>query len=287
MQDNALKKAKEINDQYVELKNKIEAISIKNHKMEEDNERIKQTQVRIIKDLALENVRIEEKKQQRENLINASGNSKSIINQDLITSSCKDSIDYFIGKSMYSETFCVFFNIQSDSIIINKKLTDPLMTFEGIKKEVAQQFNKPFEEIYFADESGNIMLNNMIVKNTLFPLENLSMKGYVPLIRLIDPNIEKEDNLENIIEEAKNKQEEESDKHLPLSEIIKDWFAHHLYHLIHIIILIIYILLFIFSTAGIRNSGTYSMINSSFSPYVNNYFSQPVDVSYHIYKYIN
>lgn len=290
MKDRALEKSKEVNEIYNDLKIRIEMINEKNKRLEEEFEKIKDSESKIIIDLANENVIIEQKKQERDNLINSNssntknGKSKSnAINHDLINSLCKKSLDKFIGEYSggFNENNNLFFNIQSGSIIISKKLTDPLLTFEGLKKEVAQQFNKSIEDIYFADENDNIMLNNMIVKNMLFPLDNICLRSYVPHIKIIDPKKEYEEKREVVNDnQAKVEtiiiQNKKSEEFLSDYERLKKWFGESIYILIHIIFLIIFIFLFIFSTANFKSQSELTMIYASFKPYLSAHFESQV-----------
>ena len=60
------------------------------------------------------------------------------------------------------------------------------MTFRRLKQETRLQFDKGENEFFFADENGSIYLDELNVKKSLFPLENINLKSFEPLIKVIE-----------------------------------------------------------------------------------------------------
>ena len=60
------------------------------------------------------------------------------------------------------------------------------MTFENLKQETRLTFDKGENEFFFADENSNIFLDDLNVKKALFPLENINIKSFEPIVKVID-----------------------------------------------------------------------------------------------------
>ncbi len=60
------------------------------------------------------------------------------------------------------------------------------MTFRRLKQETRLQFDKGENEFFFADEMGSIYLDELNVKKALFPLDNINIKGYEPIIKVVE-----------------------------------------------------------------------------------------------------
>ena len=59
------------------------------------------------------------------------------------------------------------------------------MTFGRLKEEASVQFDKNENEIFFANENGDIYLDELKVKKALFPFENINIKNYEPKIKVL------------------------------------------------------------------------------------------------------
>lgn len=294
MEDEVARKSREVNDSYKKFKSNVETLETKIQKLTEEADKIRQTQTKIIKELANENVKIEAKKEERDLLIHQNFNKTegSNIDNDIMILTCKNMVDNFIGKvgNSYGALQNLFINIKSGSVVITKKLEDPQMTFGMLKKEVALQFNKPFEEIYFADENNNIMLNTMIVKNILFPLDNISLKDYIPLIKIVDPKNQDEASKEEIKKEDNKglaKDLARSAEGIGFFEKLTKYFRSNAYYFIHFFFLIIFIFLFIISTCHFQNFNEKEIAKLTFQGYISNHFSKQITVSgiLHMFDY--
>ena len=60
------------------------------------------------------------------------------------------------------------------------------MTFKELKQEISILFNKPENEFFFTDENGCIYLDNLNVRKALFPFQNINIKNFEPMIKLIE-----------------------------------------------------------------------------------------------------
>ena len=85
------------------------------------------------------------------------------------------------------------FKIEYGKISISKKvyyliiqIEDDTITFSRLKTETKLLFDKSEKEFFFSDEMGCIYLDELNVKKALFPLENINVKNYEPIIRLVD-----------------------------------------------------------------------------------------------------
>lgn len=57
-------------------------------------------------------------------------------------------------------------------------------TFGDIKPAIAQYFALPPEVIFFKNEKDEVLLSDLRVMPTLFPMLNSKLRGYTPLLRL-------------------------------------------------------------------------------------------------------
>ena len=60
------------------------------------------------------------------------------------------------------------------------------MTFKELKQEISILFNKSENEFFFTDENGCIYLDNLNVRKSLFPFQNINIKNFEPMIKLIE-----------------------------------------------------------------------------------------------------
>lgn len=290
MEDEVAKKSREVNETYKKLKSSVETLETKIQKLTEEGDKIRQTQTKITKELANENVKIENKKEERDLLIHQNFNKAegSNIDNDVMILTCKNMVDNFIGKvgNSYGALQNLFINIKSGNVVITKKLEDPQMTFGMLKKEVALQFNKPFEEIYFADEENNIMLNSMTVKSILFPLDNISLRDYIPLIKIVDPKNQNEESKEEIKNEdnkGSTKDSARSAERLGFFEKLTKYFRSNAYYFIHFFFLIIFILLFIVSTCEFQNFNEKLIAKKTFQSFIDKHFIKQINVRILLY----
>lgn len=292
-------KAKEINNMYSKLKKSIDIIDNKLKNLEDENDRLRQHQMKVSKELATENVKIESKKEEKEKLIlnsdigiysNKNLSLTPLLDSEKITYKTKEILNNFLGKPDIKQGGSnLFVNIKCENIVITKKIEDPYVSFESIKKDIASQFNKLVNEIYFADQNDNILLGNMIVKDTLFPLDNVCLKSYIPLIKIINPLNDKIEENDLLLSKSKisikkiNKIDFESNTVLKKNEYnkYKNWLKSHKFELLHFTFLIIFILLYILSTISLVKIDLKYMTKKSFDPYINSYFTKELKVSKH------
>jgi hypothetical protein len=55
-------------------------------------------------------------------------------------------------------------------------------TFGGIKPTIAAHFNLPKDVIFFKNDKQEVLLSNLKVLNTLFPLLNSKIRGETPML---------------------------------------------------------------------------------------------------------
>lgn len=127
--------------------------------------------------------------------------TNSFLSSSYIMEKCERVIGYFLQDNAVTK---LQFKIDG----IKDVLTIPAnskKTFYELKKEIKNNFAKNEDDFFLADENGLIYLDDLIIKNCLFPLKNCSIRNYTPTIYVV----EQHDSNNQMIKLNVKKQEEE------------------------------------------------------------------------------
>jgi hypothetical protein len=196
----------EINDnskifaQRVKIKKLLDDLQTKKIQLIEHEENLKSSQQNSIKQLAELTSEIELNSEEVERIIEDISQKKAIDSFNL-EAKCK----YLVGNILagIDETFT--FKIEYESISIEGKIKGSEdYTFQSLKKMIKRQLDKDEEDFYFTDQYGMIYLDNLSVRRALFPFSNVNIRGYTPLVKIID----KKSQMDIIVDDFNKKKNE-------------------------------------------------------------------------------
>ena len=108
--------------------------------------------------------------------------TNSFLSSSYIMEKCERVIGYFLQDNAVTK---LQFKIDG----IKDVLTIPAnskKTFYDLKKEIKNNFAKNEDDFFLSDENGLIYLDDLIIKNCLFPLKNCSIRNYIPTIYVVE-----------------------------------------------------------------------------------------------------
>lgn len=175
---------------------------------------------------------------------------------------------------------CIFY-IQAENKTL-KKLDNNRMTFGDLKLDYCQKNNIKTSELYFTDIDHNIYLDNLNVKNVLFPIDNIYLQGNEPIIYVVKKNSSNKESISFLNNNKVNDSNPEVKKEVEEEDLNSLWikFKDKIYIYIHFLFLIIYIFTWIFTIVDFRNNMFNNIVKNSFERIKQEYFSEPLDVSY-------
>lgn len=276
------KKAQEITETNNKLKENILIVEKKKKDLDDRLNRIISDREKYYKKICELNVLVEKRKEKKQQILSQvngdEDKSKGNYSNNMIDKSISDILDNIIGPKFdeYEINTNLFYIVKSEQDTL-KKLTDYTQTFGKLKIEYCEQNNILLNEIYFADDQGKIFLDSMVIKECLFPLDNLILKEYRPVIKVIFTKKEQENNkletIEDFVDDKNKKESKENASKISL------FFKNNIFTMIHFIILIIYIFLWIFNLVKIRDIQSNVVVKETFDMLKNTYFNRSMDVS--------
>ncbi len=173
---------------YEKIKEEYKTFLIKERDLEENLNKLRDEEEQLKKNLAL----IVSQTESQITDINKAKKDEGLINEKELQKKCKEAVDFFL-KDINSNDDANNINgnnlsirIEYQNMKIFKSLLDENMTFEKLKDETKLQFGKEANEFYFADDKGNIFLDELKVIPALFPLSKVKIGNYEPIINVVD-----------------------------------------------------------------------------------------------------
>lgn len=185
-------------DSYEKIKEKRDNYIATEANLKKELEKILSEEQKLINQLAT----IEAQTESQNEEINFAKRHEGSIKEEELHKKCKEAIDFFL-KDIYrnKEDLNLPIKIEYQQMKILKSLTDENITFKQLKDETKLQFGKDANEFFFADENDNIFLDELHVIPALFPLSNVKVDKYEPVIKVIDKPLTKKKKEKFIIEE--------------------------------------------------------------------------------------
>lgn len=230
---------------YEETQNLLEQLRTKKCKLSEDLEKIKTEQDKLSQELLNINMQIQTRKEKIDSIINDNETMKMENNRfgsEDIGMRCRVIVDGFLHDISNIRLARLSFKISYGKVVISKTLDDDTMNFSRLKNDLKLQFDKKEDEFYFADENRSIYLDNFNVRKSLFPLSKVNIKGYEPIVLVLD----KKSRLQNM--KTKDNRERYIDREDPIileknrRQKCKEIFSRNAFQLIHLICFIVFIL---------------------------------------------
>lgn len=255
----------DIND-YDRIKKQKVEVAEKEAELEAELSQIEEEQKKYIKELAM----LEAKTEKQLEEINLAKREESTVNEEELHKKCKESIDYFLQDIAADQQFgfSLQIRIEYQQMKIFKNIVDENITFEKLKEETKNQFGKEFDEFFFADENGHLFLDGQRVTPALFPLSNVKVDKYEPVIYVVNKMSYKSSQINDTTKETvefTKKKEEESN----WTKLIKHYFKKNSIRLYFTIFIIIFTGLYSQNCINYRQAKAYRSIHSSFEPHVN------------------
>jgi hypothetical protein len=250
--------------------------------MQEDFEKLKAEQDRLIGDLAAHNSEIELKKEIIDNLLNDNGDKdgQPKIGIDELTNKCKNALQRFIIEIPEgSVSKNLLFRIEYGKMIIMRTVEDENMTFFRLKQETKVQFDKDEDEFYFCDEYDQIYLDDLNVKKALFPLSTVTIKEFLPIIRVLDkkPKIKNKEELNLFSGRSFGEKLEPYRVDLTSLQRIYQNIVNNIFELLHTLFFAIFLYLWISSCIFFRNIEDFYVLQAPFTnPHTISMKSSPV-----------
>ena len=270
MEDEYGNMAKEITRVHKENQMSRNQLVEKKNKLLENLEKLKTEQERLSTDLAAYNSEIELKKEIIENLLNDNGDKdgQPKIGIDELTSKCKMAVSRFIIEIPEgSAAKNLLFRIEYGKMIIMRTVEDENMTFFRLKQETKIQFDKDESEFYFCDELGQVYLDDLNVKKALFPLTTVTIKEFLPVIRVQDKR-QKVKNKEEVNLYSGRSHGDNPDMYKMDMTVFEKLFNHisqNFYELLHALLFAIFLYLWITSCIFFRNIDDFYVFQAPFT----------------------
>lgn len=139
------------------------------------------------------------------------------------------------------------FRIEYSNTIFTRYADKENMTFMDLKNDMKFQIGRSENEFFFADKNRNIYLDGFRIREVLFPFKNVIIKNNIPMLYIIENNVEKDVYLDmarieeekNLLEEINNLYQGEKNK---LYETIKRFLTGSIYMLIFMIFIIFWVI---------------------------------------------
>lgn len=281
------KKLQELNKSYDIVKENLMSNENKMKAVKKNIDKILKGQEKIKDEIFKIKANISEKRNKINEKVNDLNDNLHDKNNDNYFDNIEEECDRILDRIIVDdESKSNIFYIQAENKTL-KKLDSNMMTFGDLKVDYCLKNNIKKSELYFTDIDQNIYLDNLNVKNVLFPIDNLYLQGNEPIIYVVKKNgANKEivsytnNNKSNEIQQDAKKDVENDEEDLN-SLWIK--FKDKVYIYIHYLFLIIYIFTWIFMLVDFRNNPYNNIVKSSFVDIKNNYFTKPKKVSTFLY----
>ena len=142
---------------------------------------------RLSEELVEENLRIQTIKEKLDDLLKNDEDGNEIGTQELMEE-CEYAIKKFLialpkGKNIPKN---LPFKVEYLGKKYDCKVEDDSMDFLTLKTQIKSFLGKQEKEIYFVDENGYVFLDELNVKNALFPLSNVYLSDFMPVITALD-----------------------------------------------------------------------------------------------------
>lgn len=282
------KKLQELNKSYDIVKENLMSNENKMKEVKKNIDKILRGQEKIKDEIFKIKANISEKRNKINEKVNDNNDNINDKNNDNYFDNIEEECDRILDRIIVNdESKSNIFFIQAENKTL-KKLDSNMMTFGDLKADYCLKNNIKQSELYFTDIDQNIYLDNLNVKNVLFPIENLYLQGNEPIIYVVKKNGNNKEivsytnnNKSNEIQQDIKKDVENDEEDLN-SLWIK--FKDKVYIYIHFLFLIIYIFTWIFMLVDFRNNPYNNIVKSSFEDIKNNYFIKPKKVR--LFRYL-
>lgn len=285
MDEELIRMTAEVNETYDRVQTVLGDLRKKRDRLTDNIDMLKGEQNKLNVELVGINMEIENRKEKIDNILNDEGDKGENTNLKLddIAAKCKMVLGYFINDvNTDGSRSTLFYKIEYGRLSIMRQVDEENMTFFRLKVETKIQFDKNENEFYFADEEGKIFLDDLNVKKSLFSLSSTTVKGFTPIIRVID-KVDKAVNNEKLTKKSKSEiSENKIYRRLPAANRLKIFLKENYFKLIHVIIFGIFFACYINSCMEFRSVADFaSMINV---PSITNYTTASMNVKYFSYS---
>lgn len=139
-------------------------------------------------------------------------------------------------------------------------------TFLDLKKEIKHYFAKRETDFYLADENGIVYLDDLVIKNCLFPLKHSLIRDYIPYLYVIEQQNSGAQTFKiNIKKKVENEEDDENEEEAIQKTKIKKtgtWLS--LFQILSLINYLVLIILWILSSKKLRRIDDYQYIDNFF-----------------------
>ena len=186
----------------------------------------------------------------------------SFLSSSYMMQKCEGVVGYFLHDIAIS-TLQIKIEGIKDPITL---LSNSNKTFLDLKKEIKHYFAKRETDFFLANENGIIYLDDLVVKNCLFPLKHSVIRDYIPYIYVME---QKNSGAEifkiNIKKKVENENKEENEEEAIRKTKIKrtgTWLSF--FQIISLINYLVLIVLWILSSKKLRRIDDYKNIDNFF-----------------------
>ena len=256
---------------YEKIKEEYSILVTQVNKIENELKNYKNKEKKLVQELA--EIEFQTEKQIQD--INRAKIEEGFIKEKQLQNKCKEAVDYFLkdingnNDDIYESTLSI--RIEYQNMKIFKALTDLNITFEKLKEETKLQFGKEANEFYFADENGNIFLDELKVIPALFPLSKVKIGNYEPIINVVDKIHPKRKIITNI-EEFQNMKNLTKIRKKSIKEKFNEWFGKNNLNILYLILYIIWLIFWSKSRLNFLRSTHYRVFKQSNQILIDNAF---------------
>lgn len=189
MDEEIMRMTDEINHTYDQVQAALKDLKTKKERLMIDVDNLKSEGNKLNLELVSVNMEIDARKEKIDSILNEGGDKGETgnFNLDMMSANCKQVLSNFINDaSVEGAKSTLFYKIEYGRLSIMRQVDDENMTFSRLKLETKIQFDKNENEFYFTDEVGNIFLDDLNVKRVLFSLASTTVKGFTPIIKVVD-----------------------------------------------------------------------------------------------------
>jgi hypothetical protein len=286
MELKTIKTEKNINDnsklkqQHEKVQDILKDLKKKQTNFFEDEERLKYEAHRLNIELNKINSEIEEKKDKINELLDSEANDTNS-SAEGIPYKCEKILNYFL-KSVLSNTF--YFKIEYDNIFLEGKLEpNEDYTFYNLKQKMKNHFNRNEKEFCFTDENGYIFIDELSVRKSLFPLSEVVVHGYIPIIKFK----EKRNSIRDVGYTNIKRGGVQSGFTNLINNVIKlkdeaiASVKENKFNIFNICVFFVFIVFWIYSSIFFRNAFQYNMLTKSFEksyPFMKDYIDVNINL---------
>jgi regulator of replication initiation timing len=273
------KESSKIFIQHTKLKKLVEGLKNNRNQLLDTEEKLRLEQEKLNRDLDKVNNEISIKKQKIDNFIKEEDIDKvAIPGTESTAQMCERLIDNLLPTTQTEITFTIEYN---NSQIEGRLEPEEDYTFFRLKQKFKRQFDKKENEFYFTDERGYVYLDDLSVRKSLFPLKRVSIKDYVPIIRVIE---KKSKNI-GVLDLSKRKNVEEEEINIfidpyKFKKRLIEKAKKNAFSIFHLTSFIIFLIFWCKAAIVFRNSNQFNLMVNSFKT-SSNYFSETIPVRLH------